>query len=306
MMDFRHIDAFRAVMKSENMTQAAKLIGASQPGISRLIAELERLSGLKLFDRSSGKLSPTPEAYALVEEVERRYAGLDAIRDFARGLKENASSPVRFGTVMSFGIGFSARAIATFKAEHPQVGVSHTTGSSDLITDQVSAKTCDIGLVTDNADVSSVSSSTFASMDLLCAIPSCSILTKAQTITASMLKDQSIIAYPREDMMRWGLTSVLEENRINYSQASVETLYSINICALVREGAGIGFVHPIAAYDFIGNGISLRRFERSLPVRTLLIKGVGLPLSAGAEQLSAVLSRTLSSIEKMVTDALPR
>lgn len=293
-------------MKSENMIQAAKLIGASQPGISRLIAELERLSALKLFDRTRGKLSPTPEADALFEEIERRYVGLQAIRDFAQSLKESVSSPVRFGTVMSFGIGFSARAITAFKAEHPQVPISHTMGSSALIADQVTARTCDVGLVTDNADVSSVSSSAFASMDLLCAVPIDHALARLQTISASMLKKQSVIAYPREDMIRWGLTNVLEEASASYSGASVETPYSANICALVREGAGIGFVHPIAAYDFIGNGIALRRFERSLPVRTLLIKGIGSPLSAGAEQLCGILARTLESTERIVVDALMR
>jgi DNA-binding transcriptional LysR family regulator len=306
MIDFRHIDAFRAVMKSENMVQAAKLTGVSQPGISRLIAELERLSGLKLFDRTRGRLSPTAEAYSLLEEVERRYAGLQAIREFARSLKDSASSPVRLGTVMSFGIGFAARAIAAFKADHPQIPISHTTGSSALIADQVTARTCDIGLVTDSADVSSVSSSVFASMDLICAVPSDSPLTRQRTITAAMLKDQTIIAYPREDMIRWGLTNVLEEIGISYSLASVEAPYSVNICALVREGVGLGFVHPIAAYDFMSHGVSLRRFERALPVRTLLIKGIGSPLSVGAEQLSEILSKTLTSTGKIVADALTR
>lgn len=306
MIDFRHIDAFRAVMKSETMVQAAKLTGVSQPGISRLIAEFERLSGLKLFDRTRGRLNPTAEAYALMDEVERRYAGLHAIREFARSLKDSASSPVRFGTVMSFGIGFAARVITAFKVEHPQIQISHTMGSSALIADQVTARTCDIGLVTDNADVSSVSSSPFASMDLICAVPSDGPLTKHRTITAAMLKDQTIIAYPREDMIRWGLTNVLEDIGINYSQASVETPYSVNICALVREGAGIGFVHPVAAYDFIGHGIALRRFERSLPVRTLLIKGIGSPLSTGAEQLGTILAGTLKTTGKIVADALMR
>lgn len=302
MIDFRHIDAFQAVMKSENMVQAAKLTGVSQPGISRLIAELERLSGIRLFDRSRGRLSPTTEAYILLEEVERRYAGLHAIREFARSLKDRASSPVRFGTVMSFGVGFAARAIATFRANQTQIPILHTTGSSALIADQVTARTCDIGLVTDNIDVSSVSSALFASMDLICALPSDSPLTKHRTITVDMLRGQTIIAYPREDMVRWGVANVLEE--ISYSRASIETPYSVNICALVREGVGIGFVHPIAAYDFINQGITLRRFERSFPVRTLLIKGIGASLSVGAEQLGEILTSTLRSTEKIVANAV--
>jgi DNA-binding transcriptional LysR family regulator len=64
-------------------TKAAELIGLSQPGISRLIAELERSTELTLFNRDKGRLDPSEEAQALFEEVKRRYAGLEGLREFA-------------------------------------------------------------------------------------------------------------------------------------------------------------------------------------------------------------------------------
>ena len=40
-----------AVRRNLNLTEAAKALHTSQPNISRLIAQLERLNGFSLFER---------------------------------------------------------------------------------------------------------------------------------------------------------------------------------------------------------------------------------------------------------------
>jgi hypothetical protein len=78
-----------------SMTAAGALIGVTQPAISRLIRDLEGEIGWRLFDRSAGKLIPTPDAVALF----RRYSGaitgsigLPTPRlSLAGGVKENCA-----------------------------------------------------------------------------------------------------------------------------------------------------------------------------------------------------------------------
>jgi len=53
------------------MTRAAELLGMSQPGISTMIAGLERETGLNLFVRRGGRLQPTPEAKLFYVEAAR-------------------------------------------------------------------------------------------------------------------------------------------------------------------------------------------------------------------------------------------
>ena len=64
-INHRQIEAFRAVFQTGSMTAAGALIGVTQPAISRLIRDLEGEIGWSLFDRSAGKLIPTPDAVAL-------------------------------------------------------------------------------------------------------------------------------------------------------------------------------------------------------------------------------------------------
>src|SRR5665213_3364032 len=73
MVNHRQIEAFRAVIESGSMSAAARTLGISQPNISRFIAQLEASTGLKLFDRGAGKISPTEDAITFYHEVERSF-----------------------------------------------------------------------------------------------------------------------------------------------------------------------------------------------------------------------------------------
>ena len=71
-LNSRQIEAFRAVMLSGTTTAAAKILNTTQPGISRLLAQLQSASGLKLFEIQRGRLLPTPEARELFAAVQRQ------------------------------------------------------------------------------------------------------------------------------------------------------------------------------------------------------------------------------------------
>ena len=90
-MNLRQIEVFRAVMLAGSVTDAARMLHVSQPGISRMLGHIELQLGVRLFERGRGKLRPTPEAHALYAEVEQVYRGVQRIDDRARGLKSGAA-----------------------------------------------------------------------------------------------------------------------------------------------------------------------------------------------------------------------
>ena len=66
--DFR-LQVFMTVAQERSFTKAAAALGVSQPAVSQNVAELEKLSGVKLFERLRGEVALTGEG-----EVFRRYA----------------------------------------------------------------------------------------------------------------------------------------------------------------------------------------------------------------------------------------
>ena len=55
-MDFLQLNYFRAVARHGNMSQAARELYITQPGLSRCISRLEDELGVPLFERRKGKI----------------------------------------------------------------------------------------------------------------------------------------------------------------------------------------------------------------------------------------------------------
>ncbi|KAB0268029.1 LysR family transcriptional regulator [Microvirga brassicacearum] len=45
----KHIEIFRAVIRSGSVTGARRLLGITQPGVSKLLSQTEELCGFSLF-----------------------------------------------------------------------------------------------------------------------------------------------------------------------------------------------------------------------------------------------------------------
>jgi len=94
-MTFRHIEAFRAVMATGSMTEASRRLHTSQPQVSRLIGQLEGLTGLPLFDRGGSRLTPTLDGTRFHAEVERAFVGLSAIEAAAARIRAFGAERLR-------------------------------------------------------------------------------------------------------------------------------------------------------------------------------------------------------------------
>lgn len=67
--DFR-LKVFMAVASENSFTKAAAVLGISQPAVSQNIAELERLTGIKLFERLRGEVNLTSAGYVFKDYAE--------------------------------------------------------------------------------------------------------------------------------------------------------------------------------------------------------------------------------------------
>ena len=74
LFDLRQLEAFAAVISTGSVTGAAKVIGKSQPVVSRLIQELESDLGFDLFTRYGRRITPTENGVSFYREVERLFA----------------------------------------------------------------------------------------------------------------------------------------------------------------------------------------------------------------------------------------
>src|SRR5207253_1806325 len=83
----RQVEAFRAMMLTGSVTDAAKLMAVTQPAVSRMLRDFQALLKMELFERRGSGLVPTASATALYMEVERSFVGLERITAAAEEIR---------------------------------------------------------------------------------------------------------------------------------------------------------------------------------------------------------------------------
>ena len=68
--DFR-LKVFMAVVAERSFTKAAKVLGITQPSVSQNIADLEKMTGRKLFNRLRGTVVLTAEGEVFLIYVQK-------------------------------------------------------------------------------------------------------------------------------------------------------------------------------------------------------------------------------------------
>ena len=146
LLTHRHVEVFRAVMTAGSVTGAAEALFTSQPTISRELSRMESLLRLALFDRVRGRLQPTAQAYALFDEVQRSYAGLERVADTALRLRQFTEGQLSLACLPAFSHALLPGACARFQAAHPGVSVSVNPYESPLLEERLAAQAHDLGL----------------------------------------------------------------------------------------------------------------------------------------------------------------
>ena len=94
--DLNDLQAFRAVVEQGSFRKAADTVRLSQPALSRRIEKLEDALGVKLFERTTRKVSLTQAGRGFMPSVERLLDDLDVA---LLGISEVASTRLGHVTV---------------------------------------------------------------------------------------------------------------------------------------------------------------------------------------------------------------
>src|SRR3984957_2975916 len=95
----RQVEAFRAMMLTGSVTEAAKLMAVTQPAVSRLLRDFQALLKMELFERRGTGLVPTAAATALYTEVERSFVGLERIAAAAEEIRGRRTGTLRIAAL---------------------------------------------------------------------------------------------------------------------------------------------------------------------------------------------------------------
>ena len=115
--DFR-LKVFVTVASEGSFTKAAAVLGVSQPAVSQNVAELEKLSGVKLFERLRGEVALTPQGVVFKEYAERI---LQTCSSASVAFARTSTTVVRVSASEEVFTLYLAPALEKFMTIHPEV-----------------------------------------------------------------------------------------------------------------------------------------------------------------------------------------
>ena len=122
-MDRPDLELVLAVRQHGSLVKAAQALRVAPSAVTKRLAALETRLGLRLFQRTTRRVSPTAEGETLCERAEALLRGFDAVEAELRERQTEPAGPIRLAATFGFGRLWLGPALADFQARHPAVNL---------------------------------------------------------------------------------------------------------------------------------------------------------------------------------------
>ena len=295
-----------AVRQDLNLTETAKALFTSQPGVSKAILELESELGIDIFARHGKRLrritEPGQEVLKSVEVIMREVNNLKRIgEEFS---KQDAGT-LSIATTHTQARYVLPQPVAQLRRKYPKVNISLHQGTPKQVAQMVLQDQADIGLATESlTQFNELVTLPCYEWQHVVVIPAGHPLALVERLTLEQLAAEPLISYHPTFTGRTRVDQAFAARGLN-PNIVLEAIDSDVIKTYVRLGMGVGIVAEMAVRDdppggdlvsrpvgqLFGQNVARIAIRRSAYLRTFVY--------AFAEMLSDRLSRAL--INKAMT-----
>ena len=296
MIQFRQIQAFYAIMTCGTVTQAARQLGISQPGVSNLIANLEHYIGFKLFSRVGGRLQATPEAQRLFYASEGVIEGFDQISRRASAIRHMETGKLVIGGLPEMSQEFLPVLINRFISGKPDINVSFQTRASVKIQEMVSDHIIEVGVTEGPVNHDNLNSRLF-SYPCFCVILEQHDLAGKKALTPEDLHEQPLITLGQAHMTYHRLRDIFTKRKCVWNDRCQTRLFS-SALVLAREGMGIALVDPFTIVAHNLKQVVVLPFKPTLSLDLVIIWARDKPLSLIGDSFIHLLDKEMSMAQR--------
>ena len=235
--DWTLIRSFLAVLDAGSVTAGARRSGATQPTLSRHVAELEAQLGAPLFERTGRGVTPTAAALAIVDAARRMEDAAVAVAGSLVKARSATRGVVRVTTSEVAAAWLLPAVLVRFQRTHP--GIEIELVASNELTNLL-RREADIAVRMVRPVQQSLVARKLGEIEIVAAAHK-SYLAKAPPLrSADDLRAHRLIGYDRDDLIiraaaRMGLV-------LSRGDFALRTDNQVVYGRLIAEGAGVGFV----------------------------------------------------------------
>jgi len=300
MINFRQLEVLKTLLATGSTIAAAKSMGLSQSGISRLLSQLEADLQLALFVRDKGRLIPTPEASILARDAENVLLGLNRFSSLAEDLRSGATGPelVRIGLPSSMWERLAPAMLVDYSRDYPTVRIETFFETTSAIAKLVEQQVIDFGFLRyEGQDNPGISMEMVATGVSVCVIPETHPLAELSEIRPKDLRGIPLIQIGRQRPTRMLMDQVFARAGVKQN-VKIETHTNSSACAYVAHGLGVAILSSFFANLYRTLPVVQRPFIPTTNQEFGLAKPSGTSASLAAKALMEALKRQIVISQK--------
>ncbi len=295
-----------AVRRNLNLTEAAKALHTSQPGVSKAIIELEEELGVEIFARHGKRLKRITEpGQHVIKSVDLILREIGNLKRIGEQYSAEDSGTLSIATTHTQARYVLPQPIAKLRETYPKVNISLHQGSPDQVAKMLIDEVAEIGIATESLahDDQLVTLPCYEWQHVL-VMPIDHPLAKRESLSLEDLAKEPLITYHPSFTGRTKIDQAFALKKL-HPRIALEAIDSDVIKTYVRTGLGIGIVAEMAvqrtdgmvgfdsnqdlavipAGHLFGSNVARVAFKRSAYLRNFVYKF--------AELMSDRLSRDL-------------
>lgn len=288
-----------AARRNLNLTEAAKALHTSQPGVSKAIIELEEELGVEIFARHGKRLKRITEpGEHVLKSIELIMREIGNLKRIGEQFSAQDSGTLSIATTHTQARYVLPVPVARLREAYPKVNVSLHQGTPDQVARMVIDEVAEIGIATESlSNYSEIVTLPCYEWQHALVIPQNHPLAQKEKFTLEDLAHEPLITYHPTFTGRTRIDTAFAQRKLS-PRIALEAIDSDVIKTYVRLGLGVGIVAEMAVRDdtnadlvvrplghLIGVNVARVAFKRGAYLRNFVYKF--------AELLSDRLTRDL-------------
>jgi len=287
-----------AVRRNLNLTEAAKALHTSQPGVSKAIIELEEERGVVIFARHGKRIKRVTEpGQHVLRSIELIMREVGNLKRIGEEFSAEDSGTLSIATTHTQARYVLPEPVSKLRQAYPKVNVSLHQGAPDQVARMVLDETADIGIATESlADYEELVTLPCYEWQHMLVVPEGHRLATKERLTLEDLAAENLITYHPSFTGRHRIDNAFAQRGLS-PRIVLEAIDSDVITTYVRLGMGAGLAAEMAVRDLapglvarpvgqlFGQNVARVAFKRGAYLRNFV--------HAFAELLSDRLQRNL-------------
>lgn len=257
-MEIRQLRAFVAIAETGTFTAGALRVHVTQAAISMQIRQLETEVGAKVFVRAPRHVILTEAGEQLLRRARHILREHDAALDEIAELAGAERGRLRIGSASAMVLTDQLpRILSELRDQHPGAEIAVTSGTSEVLVDQILAGEIDIAFVSLPVDVRGIKTERLSEDQLVAIASPNHKLAKQKTISAYTLAGERLILGERGGNTRRLIDQFFAQAGVTLHVA-MELSRQQAIRRMVEADMGVGIVPLQSVIDEVENGKLVR------------------------------------------------